>query len=350
MSDDDSVLVDATTRIFQDLCDPQTVNAQPDDAWKDALWSALESAGLTLAWVPEERGGSGASVADGFAVLAVSGRFAVPVPLGETMLAGWLLAAAGLDVPAGALTLAPARRRDSFTLGTDGYLSGRAFGIPFAASGQALVVQTGRTVALVGRDDCTIRTAPGLSGDGRDQVILDRVRPLAMAALPENLEPESPELFGAAIRAIQIGGALQTLLDLTTAYAQERVAFERPISRFQAVQHNLAQLAGETAAAVAAAHSAADTLAVADGLDESVFLEVASAKIRAGEAAGKGAAIAHQVHGAIGFTSEHILHRFTQRLWAWRDDFGSESEWAVRLGHLVADRGADALWPLLASR
>ena len=54
--------------------------------------------------------------------------------------------------------------------------------------------------------------------------------------------------------------------------------------------------------------------------------------------------------GAIGFTEEHILHRFTQRLWDWRDDFGNESEWAVELGALIAENGADELWPLLTTR
>jgi acyl-CoA dehydrogenase len=81
-----------------------------------------------------------------------------------------------------------------------------------------------------------------------------------------------------------------------------------------------------------------------------VFLEAASAKIRVGEAAGEGAAIAHHVLGALGFTQEHVLHRYTRRLWAWRDDFGSESVWAVKLGNLVAAEGADALWPMLAAR
>jgi acyl-CoA dehydrogenase len=84
--------------------------------------------------------------------------------------------------------------------------------------------------------------------------------------------------------------------------------------------------------------------------DEATFLEAASAKIRVGEAATEGAGIAHQVLGAIGFTQEHTLHRFTRRLWAWRDDFGSESFWAVKLGALVAEKGADELWPMLAAR
>jgi acyl-CoA dehydrogenase len=149
-----------------------------------------------------------------------------------------------------------------------------------------------------------------------------------------------------------MAGALEAILDLAVAYANERVAFGRPIAKFQAVQHNLARLAGEVAAAIAAAGSAADAIATASGadFDEGVFLEVASAKIRVGEAAGEGAAIAHQVLGAIGFTREHVLHRFTRRLWAWRDDFGNESQWAVQLGRRVAANGAEALWPMLAAR
>jgi acyl-CoA dehydrogenase len=354
MSDTDSLLVDATTRIFQDLCDPQSVNAAKDDGWKATLWQALEESGLTLAWVPEQQGGAGASLADGFDILAVSGGFAVPVPLGETLLAGWLLASAGLDCPSGVMTVAPSRPRDRISLTSDGTLSGRALGIPFAGSVETLVVlaeQDGEThVVQVAARDCVIQSAPGLSGDGRDAVTFDGAVPMAIGRLPSTLAPNSLALMGAAVRATQIGGGLQAILTLATDYAQERVAFEKPIAKFQAVQHNLARLAGETAAAVAAASSAADTIQTMDGFNDSVFFEAAAAKIRAGEAAGEGAAIAHQVHGAIGFTEEHILHRFTQRLWAWRDDFGNESEWAVQLGEFVAKGGADELWPLLASR
>ena len=91
-------------------------------------------------------------------------------------------------------------------------------------------------------------------------------------------------------------------------------------------------------------------VANATAFNDEVFLEAASAKIRCSEAAEKGGGIAHQVHGAIGFTIEHILHRYTLRALAWRDDFGHESYWAVELGKMVAARGADELWPLVASR
>jgi alkylation response protein AidB-like acyl-CoA dehydrogenase len=170
---------------------------------------------------------------------------------------------------------------------------------------------------------------------------------VAALAAPAGFDQGTLMAMGAAVRSAQMAGALQGVLDISVQYAGERVAFGRPIGKFQAVQHNLAELAGETAAALAAAGSLADALASAESFDEAVFLEVASAKIRVGEAAGAGAAIGHQVHGAIGFTAEHILHRYTQRLWSWRDDFEDEAHWAVRLGEAVAAKGADALWPTL---
>ena len=74
------------------------------------------------------------------------------------------------------------------------------------------------------------------------------------------------------------------------------------------------------------------------------FLAIATAKIRGGQAAGAGAGIAHQVHGAMGFTREYSLQHRTRRLWAWRDEFDPETTWAIDLGRHVAVSGGDALW------
>jgi acyl-CoA dehydrogenase len=70
----------------------------------------------------------------------------------------------------------------------------------------------------------------------------------------------------------------------------------------------------------------------------------------AGDAADAGPRIAHQVHGAIGFTYEHALHFFTRRLWAWRGELGTAEEWARVLGRAVVAAGPDGLWPLVTSR
>ena len=144
-----------------------------------------------------------------------------------------------------------------------------------------------------------------------------------------------------------MAGALEHILDQSVQWSLDRVQFGRPIAKFQAVQHNLATLAGEVAAAGAAADGAAETIASEGPASERALLDVAVAKVRVGEAASNGAAIAHQVHGAMGFTYEHSLHHSTRRLWAWREEFGNETLWAERLGQMIAEHGADELWPFI---
>jgi acyl-CoA dehydrogenase len=354
VAESDNIVAETAERIFADLADIQTINRDSKGGWKAPLWQALAEAGLPLAWVPEDCGGAGASLAEGFSVLSSAGRFALAVPLAETMLAGWLLAQAKITSPEGAMTVAPAGPRDRIALNADGTLSGRARGVPFAGDARHLAVLVhgagGFSIALVDAGHCRIERGLNLANDGNDTVTFNDVRPAAIKPAPKGFDQTALMLMGGVARSLQIAGALESMLDVSVRYSNERIAFEKKISKFQAVQHNLARLAGESAAALAAATSAADAIASGQAFDDAVFLEAASAKIRCSEAAEKGAAIAHQVHGAIGFTIEHILHRYSLRALAWRDDFGSESYWAVELGRLVAARGADELWPLVASR
>ena len=353
--DSTSPIAEATSRVLNDLCNPRVVNSAKNGDWKISAWQALEDARLTLAWVPEELGGGGASLADGFEVLHVAGRFAAPVALAETLLAGWLLSRVGVAAPTGAMSCGPTRDRDHLKLAANGTLNGILRAVPFAREARNLVVLAERTsgghaIALI--DAAAVSTRKGLSiaGDALDAVSFDAVRPMVVEDAPAGIDVRALLIMGAVARSAQMAGALEAVLEMSVAYANERVAFERPIAKFQAVQHNLARLAGEVAVAMAAAGSASDALANAITFDDGVFLEGASAKIRVGEAAGEGSGIAHQVFGAIGFTREHALHRFTRRLWAWRDDFGNESFWAVELGSRIAAKGADGLWPTLSAR
>jgi acyl-CoA dehydrogenase len=354
VAESENIVAETAEKIFADLADAQTINRDKNGAWKAPLWQALTEAGLPLSWVPEECDGSGASLAEGFSVLSAAGRFAIAVPLAETMLAGWLLAQARIKSPQGMMTVAPASPKDRITLNADGTLSGRARGVPFAKAAKHIAVLAsgagGLSIALVEAGACRIEAGLNLASDASDAVTMTNVAPIAIKPAPKSFDQNALMLMGGVARSLQIAGALESMLDISVRYSNERVAFEKKISKFQAVQHNLAKLAGESAAALAAATSAADTIANSTSFDDAVFLEAASAKIRCSEAAEKGGAIAHQVHGAIGFTIEHILHRYTLRALAWRDDFGSESHWAVELGKMVAARGADELWPLVASR
>jgi acyl-CoA dehydrogenase len=346
----DNIIVDTATRIFKDLCEPQTVNAAEEGRWPEALWNALEESGLPLTWVPDNLGGAGADIADGFAVLRVAGRFAAPVPLAETLLAGWLLAQGGIAAPLGPMTAAPMHEDGNITLGSDGKLHGRARHIPFARNARHIAVLATRAgepvVALVEAAGLAMTHGTSLAGEPQDNVSFDGAVPLATGHAP-GLDPMALARLGAAMRAQQMAGALEHILDQSVQWSLDRVQFGRPIAKFQAVQHNLATLAGEVAAAGAAADVAAEAIAEDGIAGDRVASCVAIAKVRVGEAAGAGAAIAHQVHGAMGFTYEHSLHHATRRLWAWREEFGNETLWAARLGQMIAERGADALWPFL---
>src|SRR5579863_5966618 len=179
MSEVENIVAQTAERIFADLADVQTINHDKKGGWKAPLWQALTEAGLPLSWVPEDCGGSGASMAEGFGVLSAAGRFAIAVPLAETMLAGWLLAQAKLASPEGAMTVAPASPKDRIALNADGTLSGRARGVPFArdAGHLAVVAQgvAGLSIALVSASACRIEAGLNLASDGNDTVTFNNV-------------------------------------------------------------------------------------------------------------------------------------------------------------------------------
>ena len=145
--------------------------------------------------------------------------------------------------------------------------------------------------------------------------------------------------------------ALEWLLEQSVQYANDRVQFGKPIGRYQAIQQQLALLAGDVAASrVAAIVAATDAPSSSRPASAQAVFSAAVAKARVGESATRGTSIAHQVHGAIGFTHEHQLHFATRRLWAWREEFGSDAWWAERLGQAAIQSAAAGFWPALTAR
>jgi acyl-CoA dehydrogenase len=352
MNETRSLLLDTVTRILGDLVSKEILEKAEQGIWPAGLWRALEENGLTLPLVPEGRGGAGLGWQDAQVILEAAGRHAVPAPLAETIVASWLLAGAGLDVPDGPITIAPVQgnERMSLTRGDREWrLSGRAARVPWGGVAKHVVLTTevhGRlTVALVAGGRARITADRNVALEPRDTLDFEDVLVDAAAPAPSGIPANPIWLYGALARSAQMAGALQSVLSQAVRYATERKQFGRPIGAFQAIQHQLALLAGHAAAAQMATAHACRAAERGDPTQA-----VAAAKVRVGEAAGIGAGIAHQVHGAIGFTYEHSLHFATRRLWSWRAEFGAESCWAVVLGRHVAGRGADRLWPDLTAR
>lgn len=342
-------LTDSAERLFTAHCTPAVLQAADAGTWPAALWEAVEQAGFCAAMLPEAAGGFGATMPEAMALLRVAAAHAAPIPLAETMLAAWLLAQAGLPVPSGPLTLAPVRRHDKLTAerADAGWrLAGTVHRVPWARHAGLVVLALGPdgpVVAALPQGAGTITPGANLANEPRDTVTLDAYVPHAAAA-SANCTLLTLRAAGAALRTNQIAGALSQALGITTEYVQTRVQFGRQIGKFQAVQQNMAVFAGQSAAALAAADMAADALAM-----ELNPVVIGAAKARAGEAASVAAGLAHQAHGAIGFTQEYRLHSLTRRLWSWRDEFGNETEWYAVVGRAAFAAGADHLWPTMTA-
>jgi len=352
MSDVRRLISESAERIFREGCDAECVEAAEQGTWPEQLWSALEESGLTLVAVPEELGGAGGSLGDALAVLRQAGRHAVPLPLAETFLAGHVLSQAGLKVGIGPMTVAPVRPDDRLRVHRDGdlwRLSGTARDVPWARQADKVVLaydeHNRAHVAVIGEGECAIEPSCNLAGEPRDKVTFAGTALDAQRVTALNADAHDDELIrlGALARSVLMAGSLETVLALTVQHARERSQFGRPIGKFQAIQQQLAVLAGETAAAARATDLAIDAME-----RQGSRTEIAVAKARVGEAAGVCAEISHQLHGAIGFTREHELHCHTRRLWSWRDEFGHEVYWQQELGRAVAERGPAGLWTIIA--
>ena len=320
MNEQQALLDDMTGTLFAEL------------GHKSALseaWPKIEELGLTALLVGEAEGGFGGSWQDALIVFRHSGYHALSLPVVEAIVAAHVGSALGFQ------------GRGTTAMGSDGSLEANRFvgtvsGVA-AGEGAAFVVAPladGGSV-VIALDEASVTASKTISGEASDTVTVDGARAVGSAI----------DIFtlGAFARTAQSAGALDAALALSAGYVNERKQFGKPLAKFQAVQQNLATFACEAAAANCAAIAAAQALDRGDG-----GFEVAAAKLRCNRAVGISTAIAHQAHGAIGFTEEYPLHPLTRRLWAWRSEFGNDSYWAEKLGTLVCARGADNFWPDLA--
>lgn len=342
---DDALLLSTAVSLFGS--EEEGLRERPDAlACRDA-WDRITKHGLHHIAVPECLGGQGGSPSDALTVLTALGRTALPLPVADAgLLLGWLSTRAGLRTDAQMTAVAPGESSDSLRF-TGGELTGHASHVGWgrvADDVACLLPLTETTWQLVIATPNRVDTYDNLAGEPRDRIFFDGVQPRAVAPLPVGVTRATLFHQGALTRVAMIAGALQSVFDITVRYTSERKQFGRAISDFQAVQQHLVTLA-EHATLVSVA-TGAMSRALARG---SADFEIAAAKLVASRAATAVSRSAHQAHGALGLTHEYQLQKFTRRLWAWRDEYGNERYWAGRVGSLVAQTGADQLYPRITA-
>jgi acyl-CoA dehydrogenase len=298
------------------------------DQFDAELWRNLEETGLArLISTPDlDAGPTELAVA-----LYGLARHAGAVPLAETdVLAGWLAGQAYIELPSGPLTVAMVDAEPD-----GGRVTGIAESVPWARACTTVLAVRGRDRLRVGVLDATAGTlheGHNLAGEPRDAIVFD-VPAAALRQVDPALAGELA-LRGAWARCVQIIGALDAAAALSVQHTRQRVQFGRPLSAFQSVQQSLAGMAGDIERARAAVELAV-AAAAEQGFDSDYTdYAVTVAKIAVGRAVGPVTATAHQLHGAIGVTSEHPLWLFTLRAQSWTSDYGTTNHFARRLGRL----------------
>lgn len=386
----ETMVGDSAARLFSQHVNRALLEQFEAGVWPARLWQLAEDNGLTLALASEASGGIGASWREAYPILRGIGYWHVPLPLAGTMIAALLLSRAGIVIPAGPISLIDTADGGTVTAdagadAADGAGTGAGTGAGASASAaangagmrltgsatrvawasqcrSALVSLADGRIALLDLkqgDAVHITTHLNPAGEPCDEVRLRNALCLAHAANPFPTLAQPLRTLGAIASSAMMVGAMEWLLEQSVQYANDRVQFGKPIGKNQAIQQQLALMAGDVAAArMAAMVACADAPGAAASAGESgagdacpaAYFSAAVAKVRAGEAATRATSIAHQVHGAIGFTYEHSLNFATRRLWAWREIYGADAWWAQRLGEAAMAAGAEGFWPALTRR
>jgi acyl-CoA dehydrogenase len=354
MSDTSRMIEDSVTRLFTELF-TQTELARFDRLGPSAAaWQACADLGLDRALLSEEDGGIGAMPSDVFSIAHAAGYHAAGVGAVDALMAGWLLARAGITPPSGPGVLIDASssaqplrfdRGDDRPVTISGevkvcWAGGAEWGVAAQSRGDVCEVYL---VGLTTADGVSKETWLNMAREPGARLKFANTTVLATGRLIPINSINPVRLAGALARSAQISGALQRVLNLTIQYAGQRVQFGKQLGQNQVIQHMLATLAGHVAASRVAA------LAAWSGSADSSF-DIAVAKARCSEAAGLATSVAHQVHGAIGFTHDHTLSFYTRRLWSWRAEFGSDAWWSAELGRQAIAAGKTRFWASLVSR
>lgn len=307
-------------------------------------WDALMALGLGGLMVPEDHGGSGLGLLEAALSVEIGGEGAATGPLIGQMLAGLAIAEGGdEDAKAKWLPrLAGGEAMASLALGGDwlpeswdvsesnGTVSGRVRFVQAANSADFFLVGLdGERLALVGAGE-------GVSVEPLDS--LDRTRRQSTLVLDNApatlLSADTGRIFDAALvlaAADSLGGA-QRALDMTVAYAKEREQFGQPIGQFQALKHQLVQMALEVEPARALVWYAAYAFD-SDRDDARRAAAIAKAHLADRFVSIGRAAVA--AHGGIGYTWEYDLSIWYRRSLFSRAFLGSPSVHRERAAKLT---------------
>jgi alkylation response protein AidB-like acyl-CoA dehydrogenase len=302
-TDEQLAFRDAVRGMLDDLCGPDVVRAawRSDTGRTEKLWTLLDEMG---AFEVEE--------VELALVLTEAGRAALPEPVLEHAAVGLpALREADVDLPVGGVV----------TVGL-----AEAPLVPYADTADVLVLERDGVLHAVDPGQASLERRESVDGSRRlFEVSWDTGTPLAA-------DRELAFDRGALGAAAQLVGLGDRVLAMAVGYATEREQFGVKIGTFQAVQHQLADARIALEFARPTVTWASWKVAHRDD-DRSTYVSLA--KARASDAASQACRAALQVHGAIGYTTEHDLHLWMKRVWALVASWGDAGFHRARIARAI---------------
>lgn len=341
MSEELGIILETTSKVLNKHVNHQLrQNIDKENSDLTSLWNEIEQLGLPKIAVKEKFNGSGFPLSIILPIIKLSNNIGAPIPISETILSNYILSESDINPPNGILTYAMDAKNLKIT-GNE--ISGDLISVPYLNLTDKIIfiteIEKSKKIILIKNNGKDKKLKKNFLSEPRYNLKLKKSRILNVK--PFNLSINFKHL-GAIVRSAQMIGSMEKILDLCIDYCSQRKQFGRALSKFQAIQHQISEMAVE----LSASSAALSTLTNSDDIFKNKK-DIAILKIRAGAAAGKVIAISHQVHGAIGFTQEYELAYFTRNLNSWRNDFGNESFWEDFLGKDFLENNNQNLWEYL---
>ncbi|MEU8266882.1 acyl-CoA dehydrogenase family protein [Sphaerisporangium sp. NPDC049002] len=331
-SDDQLALAVTVRDVLRAHCPARAVREAGLGGDRTPAWSHLAKAGLFGMLVPEHHDGMGLGMTDAVLAFEETGRAALPGPVAETVAAAPVLLAADPAAASSALPgVAAGTTIVSVRLGDQVYA-------PDADLADLLILEEDGELYAVPAGGARLTPQPGV----------DPVRRLFAVAFDPSPGARLAHAGPGALRGVTVAVAAQLiglarhLLETTVGYARTRRQFGAAVGTFQAVKHQLADVAIAIDFAAPLVYAAA---LAADRDLPSADRDVSAAKAAAGEAADRAARVALQVHGAIGYTDELDLRLWLARVWSLASAYGNTGLHRSRLRSAILGTPELRRWP-----
>jgi acyl-CoA dehydrogenase len=330
------ILKESFEKILDDFCDKDLLEESESKGVPTQLLETLEEFGVYLLGIDEADGGSGFEKKHGMELAVIAGRYALPIPFTAILFRNWVAYQEKLDSK-DHLSCGPFDQKITINTDEEYLANGKIDNMyGYTKGNDILVIGTNER----GEDYFVLLDASELEMKIKHNLANEPVYSFELvnhsAKLVKSIDSSVVNYYFSLQLLLNLAvatGALKKIVELTIEHANTRIQFGKQIGSFQMNKNNLSIMAESVKQAEIMTRTCIESLK--DEINRQYYLELMVAKLKVCEAISIATSIAHQIHAAMGFTQEHILHYYTKKLWSLREEYQSESYWSQEISRFI---------------